>query len=154
MAFDPLSFSLVFKAVIDIKASEQLFYSYCEVEASVATRRRNLAHYGFICQCRVCQNATPESDEFREQYQTHIAELCTISGNVISGADTSWPTNKEFEDLLQFNKTAVEEGLDALPSYRELLGTLGLGYWKQGNVLKARDCFVKMQMIESIFNAS
>ncbi|KAF9474368.1 SET domain-containing protein [Pholiota conissans] len=154
LAFDPLSFSLVFKAVVDIKAGEQLFYSYCEVEASIATRRRNLAHYGFICQCRVCQNANLESDEFREQYQTRIAELCTISANVISGANTSWLTNKEFEDLLQLNKVAIEEGLDALPSYRELLGALTLGYWKQGNGLKARDCFVKMQVIESIFNAS
>jgi len=50
----------------DIKAGEEIHYTYCDPFLPVAGRRENLAPYGITCSCRACSTASPESDEFRQ----------------------------------------------------------------------------------------
>ena len=54
------SFSMQFYARRDIKAGDQLFYSYCLAHGNLAERQAELAPYGFVCKCAAaCVNATP-----------------------------------------------------------------------------------------------
>jgi hypothetical protein len=60
------SFSMQFYALRDIKAGEQLFYSYCEPDGNLAHRQAELAPYGFVCKCPACVNATPKLGKMEE----------------------------------------------------------------------------------------
>ena len=73
--FDIPTFSLRVIALREIKAGEQLFYCYCSPNESVKKRRKQLATYGFECQCKVCTNATPESDKLREEITDRIQKI-------------------------------------------------------------------------------
>jgi len=52
--FDIPTFALHVITKRAIKAGEQLFYCYCEANQSVKERQRELAPYGFVCQCEAC----------------------------------------------------------------------------------------------------
>ncbi|KAF9474385.1 SET domain-containing protein [Pholiota conissans] len=147
--FDIAAFAFVFTAVLDIKAGEQIFYPYCNIEASVAVRRRQLAPYGIVCECRVCTNATPESDKFREEYRSSTVELFAQAQQVMTGK--SWPTNDEFRELLIFQKAAIEEGLHAVSAYQGILGALTFAHMGRGHVAKVQELQVKMQKFAGIF---
>ena len=67
MRFNIPSFSIQFIATKEIKAGEQIFFSYCGKELSAAERKEKLARYGVICQCSACVNATPAKDQLRKE---------------------------------------------------------------------------------------
>ncbi|KAF8800126.1 SET domain-containing protein [Phlegmacium glaucopus] len=52
------SFSMQFVAVADIKAGEQIVYSYCmgSTECSKAIRAEQLLPYGIVCTCPACED--------------------------------------------------------------------------------------------------
>lgn len=59
----------------DIKAGEEIFYSYTDVHAPAAKRRKELEPYGSICTCKACPLATPQSDKFRQNSSKYIKIL-------------------------------------------------------------------------------
>ena len=74
-AFKLSAFAMVFMASRDIKAGEQLFFSYCDPEQPASKRRADLAPYGIAqCICSSCVNATPETDDIRTTYHARVAE--------------------------------------------------------------------------------
>ena len=72
--FKRSSFSFQFSAARDIKAGEQLFYAYCNVNQTASERKADLAPYGVVCQCICCANATPNTDKLRREFICRIAQ--------------------------------------------------------------------------------
>ena len=113
----------------DIKAGEQLFFSYCRLEGGVAKRRAELAPYGFECECPACVNATPETDKLRNTFEARIAELRKISLTSDGQIDV--------EDALKLEKDMVNEGLDGCSAFVVLVTVISMAYaklgkWKEG----------------------
>lgn len=110
------SFSLQFHALRDIKAGEEIFVSYIDVDVPAAERREQLAPYGFTCVCIACSRATPESDKFRQAAASEMKLL-----------DARFRTAKEYDQnrnngmrlvreiilpkVLEFRRKLREEGL-------------------------------------------
>jgi len=100
------SFSIFFYALRDIKAGEQLFYSYCSIEGTLAQRQAELAPYGFVCKCTACINATPETNNLRSTSRIRIAHLLKT---VLENSKIEEGT---LEEALRLEKDMVGEGLD------------------------------------------
>jgi len=110
------SFSLQFHTSRDIKAGEEIFVAYTDVDVPVVERRERLAPYGFTCACTACSRATPDSDKFR---QAAASEMKTL--------DARYRTAKEYDQkrnngmrlvreiilpmVLEFRRKLTEEGL-------------------------------------------
>jgi len=110
------SFSLQFHTLRDIKAGEEIFVSYTDVDVPAAERRERLAPYGFTCACNSCSRATPESDKFR---QAAASEMKTL--------DARYRIAKEYDQkrnngmrlvreiilpmVLEFRRKLTEEGM-------------------------------------------
>jgi hypothetical protein len=75
VGFDIPTFSLRVIALRDIKAGEQFFNCYFQPDRSVKERQRQLAPYRFVCQCKACVNATPESDKLREEIDEKLRAI-------------------------------------------------------------------------------
>jgi len=114
-AFKRSSFSLQFCAARDIKAGEQLFYSYCDVGEPVAVRRQELqSRYGFVCDCPACVNATPETDLLRQEYDTRLLKY----GEEIRHR----PLHHILQDVFVLQRDMVKEGLHTqAPHYLRVL---------------------------------
>ena len=114
-AFNLSAFAMIFFVIRDVKAGEQLFYSYCGLEKSASERKAELAPYGITqCICAACVNATPETDAFRKTFRARIQEY--------SRQSSIWPRLPKFpveilDDLLRFQRAAVEEGLETDNKY-------------------------------------
>jgi len=117
------SFSMQFCALRDIKAGEQLFYSYCEPDSNLEQRRAEIAPYGFVCECPACVNATPETDKPRNTFWTQIA---LFEKKVASSSAGLGETGVE--------NAVVKEGLDAEFQFVTLLKVICLAYVKLGNM--------------------
>ncbi|KAJ3515317.1 hypothetical protein NLJ89_g1838 [Agrocybe chaxingu] len=113
------SFSMQFTALREIKAGEQLFYSYCGMFQSAADRQKELAPYGFECKCAACVNATPARDKLRIEFQDKVALL------VLEGSRNTSDRNF-LNRLLQYEKEVVAEGLDSQSRYRFVVAFIGL----------------------------
>ncbi|CAA7270096.1 unnamed protein product [Cyclocybe aegerita] len=114
------SFSMQFVASREIKAGEQLFYSYCGVVQSAADRQEELAPYGFECKCPACANATPERDRLRIEFQDKVLGLVR---------DVSWmryPPDRDFLGrMLRYDQDVVAEGLNSQRMYRFVASIIG-----------------------------
>jgi hypothetical protein len=69
------AFAMIFYATRDIKAGEQLFYSYCAINQSASERKAELAPYGITCACASCVHATPETDALRKTFYAHTRNI-------------------------------------------------------------------------------
>jgi hypothetical protein len=59
--FDVKSFATQLRAIVDIKAGDEIFWSYCsEIPDTAADRQTFLAHYGFQCTCTLCTTSIYE----------------------------------------------------------------------------------------------
>ena len=110
------SFSLQFHALRDIKAGEEIFVSYTDVDAPVAERRERLAPYGFTCVCTACSCATPESDKFR---QAAASEMKVLNSRYCTAKEYDQKRNNGMRlvreiilpKVLEFRRKLREEGL-------------------------------------------
>jgi hypothetical protein len=106
---------MMFFAIRDVKAGEQLFYSYCSLEKSASERKDVLASYGITpCICAACVNATAETDALRQTFHARVQEY--------SMQCNSWPLLPKFpveilDDLLRYRRALVKEGLDTVNMY-------------------------------------
>ncbi|KAF9474369.1 SET domain-containing protein [Pholiota conissans] len=149
--FDKAAFAFTFKALVNIRAGEQLLHPYCETHASVARRRSQLDSYGFVCGCHVCANATPASDKFREVYTKRTSEFKARSWASVNGVDESWPNDRELKELEKFREITVKERLHNRPSYRHVLSALVLGYSKRGMFSKFQEVANAVKKNETLF---
>jgi len=121
-----------FYAVRDIKAGEQLFFSYCEPDGSLAERQAELAPYGFVCKCPACVNATPETDKLRNTFGTQIAlfekKLASSSGL----------GEVAVEKAVRLEKAMVKDGLDGEVQFVALLRVICSAYAKLGKMAESR----------------
>lgn len=141
MGFSTPSFSFQFSAVVDIKAGEQLFYGYCEVEQPVADRQLNLAPYGIVCSCPACTHATPETDKLRTEFRK-IAMDYIVNKNWIWNKATSGRVRhvaeSAIEPLMQFKDALIKEGLHYTSEYKSMILLLQNFYEAIGMKEKAR----------------
>ncbi|KAF8963506.1 hypothetical protein BDZ97DRAFT_1661641 [Flammula alnicola] len=142
------SFSLQFTATKDIKAGEQVFYSYASVFQGVAARRRELAPYGVICECPACVNATPETDKFREEMRLRINKYDRDGRTWIGG---KVPTRKDLEEMLQFQEAVIKEGLQSQQIYALLFAVIQTAYWKLGMNDKALEYLDQMEKYQKFW---
>ena len=116
-----------FYATRDIKAGEQLLYSYCAADRSLAARRTELAPYSFVCKCPACVNATPETDKLRTTFKAQIqAFRNTVLNSQIN------PT--VLKKALTLEKAMIKEGLDTEFPFVWLLEVISVSYEKLGKV--------------------
>jgi hypothetical protein len=134
--FDIPTFSHQVIAERDIKTGEQLFYCYCEPNRSVKERRRQLATYGFVCQCKACVNATPESDKLREEMEDRIQKIVNEKEEMFANPRFN---TRSLDPLLKLEKGIVREGLDFRNKFTNLIYVILEGYVK----LKNREYFNK-----------
>jgi hypothetical protein len=110
------SFSLQFHALRDIKAGEEIFVSYTDVDVPAAERRERLAPYGFTCVCTACSRATPESDKFR---QAAASEMKVLNARYRIAKEYDQKRNNGMRlvreiilpKVLEFRRKLTEEGL-------------------------------------------
>ena len=101
---------MVFFAARDIKAGEQLFYSYCSIEKSASQRKAELAPYGITqCICAACVNATPETDALRKTFNERVQEY--RRQRMIWQQLPRFPV-EILDELLEFQRAVIAEGLD------------------------------------------
>jgi hypothetical protein len=136
--FDVATFALQFIALRDIKAGEQLLYSYCAVTQSAKARQANLMTcYGFVCNCKACANATPASDRLREEFYDRIHRLFDERGAMYSDPQFNI---RSLDPLLQLEKDIVEEELDIKTSrFVQLLYVIAEGYRRLGHPAKSQE---------------
>ena len=136
--FSTPSFSFQCSAMIDIKAGEELFYSYCGVGQSVARRQAELAPYGIVCSCPACKHATPETDKFRTEYKTlannHIYNLL----NVLASSNFKRAAENVIEPVVKLKDAFIREGLHYTSEYKGLILVLQRLYEGAGKKEKAR----------------
>jgi len=128
------AFAMIFMASRDIKAGEQIFYSYCGIQQSAADRKTELAPYGIgQCICTACVNATPETDTLRKTFSARVKEYKSQS--------VTWerlPKGRKLpaetlDELLKYRKAVVKEGLDTNDNYwTEFIPALTTAFRKSG----------------------
>ena len=138
--FDIPTFSLRVIALREIKAGEQLFYCYCSPNESVKKRRKQLATYGFECQCKACTNATPESDKLREEITDRIQKVVDMKEEMFANPGFNL---RSLDPLLELEKDIVDEGLDVVDTFVDLLYIIFQAYKKLGNIPKQIEYFIK-----------
>ncbi|KAF9532763.1 hypothetical protein CPB83DRAFT_880434 [Crepidotus variabilis] len=152
--FDCASFSLQFYANRDLKAGEQLFYSYCYINTGVAERRAELAPHGVVCKCSSCVNATPASDKLRLTYIQESSKLHQLAlANWKQGQKTD---PKVFAAMLKLERDMINEGLHGEDPFYTLLVTIAGSYKFAGrptmgdNYLKRCPAKVQGHLIHSL----
>jgi hypothetical protein len=118
-----------FHAIRDIKAGDQLFFSYCSARGSVAERSAKLAPYGFVCKCPACINATPETDKLRNTFEAQIDAL----RKMVTGSQCD---EAALKDALRLEQDMVKEGLDAHLAFVALITLIYLAYVKLGRLME------------------
>ncbi|RXW17136.1 hypothetical protein EST38_g8724 [Candolleomyces aberdarensis] len=108
--FDPVTFTLRFTALRDIKAGSQIHVAYTSITDSKADRQKALAPYDFECACRACVNATPQSDKLR-QVSYSLTQTWRSQAINIWSKDLKL-TEKVLIPVLETKKRMEEEGLD------------------------------------------
>lgn len=138
--FSVPSFSFQCSALIDIKAGEELFYSYCGPTQPVADRQRELAPYGIVCSCPACKHATPETDKLRTEYKK-IAMGYILKNFNGGGATTSGKqrvTESAIEPVIKFKDALIREGLHYTSEYKGMIFHIQTFYEDIGMEEKAR----------------
>ncbi|GIQ79712.1 hypothetical protein KIPB_000395 [Kipferlia bialata] len=79
---------MVFHASRDIKKGEQLFVSYCHLEAPRAARQAKLDVYGFKCQCQLCAGLPKKAQANHDMIAMQF-ERCVSSTRQGPGTDAS-----------------------------------------------------------------
>lgn len=51
----------------DVKAGDELTFSYCDMTKEKTLRAWELKHYGFVCDCRACTEDEDDPDTFAHQ---------------------------------------------------------------------------------------
>ena len=143
------SFALQFTAVKDIKAGEQLFYSYTPQDVSAQTRQRNLAPYGIVCECYACINGTPESDRLHEELPQRIKHFTKLSDEWVKRPQNSL-TEKILEPVLELKNAIEKEGLETMDDYIPLLIVFHKVYTKLGLTAKADKCMAELNKAISL----
>ena len=141
--FSSRSFSLQFTAVKDIKAGEQLFYSYTPQELSAQARQRYLAPYGIVCECYACANATPESDRLHEEISQRINHFIKLSDEWVKRPRHSL-TEKILEPVVELDKAIKKEGLETGNDYMLLFIVFHKVYMRLGLAAKAKKYEVEL----------
>lgn len=142
--FDLSSFSLVFTTTRSVAADEQLFLCYCSIEQGVAGRAEELAPYGIAaCKCSVCINASPERDLFRAEFNRRAQEHFR-RGLEWQKDPNIVVTSAEFRELLDFQRIALEEGLDRTMFYAQFITAVIVVYRRLGLYKKANEIFSSM----------
>ncbi len=141
------SFTVQFFALRDIKTGEQIFHSYCRANKTLEERKAKLALHGFECNCRVCANATPESDRLRKNFETQITNFKTLA--------LKKPLRGILEQALKLEKDMIKEGLDIILNFGSLLIFISWVYAKLGNMEESeryqrlgseiKNCYLKNQ---------
>ena len=134
-----------FYAVRDIKAGEQLFYSYCR-PTNLAQRKAELAPYDFICQCPACLNATPETDELRDTFTSRIAPLKSLIENASFDEAT-------LTEAIKLEKEMVKEGLDVEFEFVTLLTAICLMCGKLGRLEESEKYGVLVESFNNCFKS-
>lgn len=86
-----------------------------------------------MCQCRVCINATPASDRFREELYDRIQNIFDEREAMFSDPQFSIGS---LDRLLQLEKDTVEEGLDNEACFLQLLYVIAEAYRRLQNRAK------------------
>jgi len=139
------SFSMQFYAIRDIKAGEQLFYTYCSARSSVADRQTELAPYGFVCKCPACVNATPETDKLRDSFASRI-----VLFKVLVESPTANLNLSAVEEAVKLEKNMTKEGLDSEVLFLTLLRAICLAYEKLGKLEESERYGVLVESFQKI----
>jgi len=133
VSIDVPTFSLQVIAERDIKSGSQLFYCYCQPDRSVKERQRQLATYGFVCICKACVNATPESDKLREEMEDRIEKIGDEYEEMFANPLFNI---RSLDPLVKLEKDIIKEGLDFGTPFMNLLYFIMKGYIKLGDSKK------------------
>jgi hypothetical protein len=136
--FSTPSFSFQCSALIDIKAGEELFYSYCGVDGSVARRQAELAPYGIVCSCPACRHATPETDKIRTEYRKINSDYLLKMAKVTSSSNRERVAESVIEPAVQFKDALIREGLHYTSEYKSMILVIQVLYESIGKEEKAR----------------
>ena len=132
-----------FYAVRDIKAGDQLFFSYCLSHDNVAERQATLAPYGFVCKCTACTNATPETDKLRKTFEAKILDFKRKVA-------TSQVNETLLKDALRLEKQMVKEGLDAHYAFESLVAVISLVCLNLGKLNKGKSMFSLWRIFDCV----
>ncbi|KXN91923.1 SET domain-containing protein 5 [Leucoagaricus sp. SymC.cos] len=135
-SFSIPSFSFKFHATLDIKAGEQLFFSYCGTDQSKAERHAELAPYGVVCDCPACEHATPETDQLRKDYRNRVKEYTFKISQWVLGSGMI--EESRIDEVLKFRGALIKEGLHMTSDYKALVLMIQLFYEKLGLKEKAQ----------------
>ena len=141
VGFDIPTFALRVVAVRDIKAGQQLFVSYCQLDQSVNERRRQLSPYGFVCQCKACVDATSESDKVREEWEDRLRKIVDEKAELFANPRFD---SRSIGPLLKLERDIVKEGLDFGQKFVDLLFIIFHAYGKLDNIEKEMEYFSKL----------
>jgi hypothetical protein len=136
MIFSIPSFSFQCSAIIDIKAGEELVYSYCGIEQPVANRQIELAPYGIVCTCPACTHATPETDKLRTQYKKIAMDFVLRVGAVNAGKRRV--AESAIDPMMKFKNALIREGLHYTSEYKAMILFIQHFYEDIGMEEKAR----------------
>ncbi|KAF8815516.1 SET domain-containing protein, partial [Phlegmacium glaucopus] len=134
--FEIPSFSIQYKARRYIKAGEQILYSYCRLDQTLAERRLELAPYGMVCTCSVCVNAMPETDKLRKEYAHGFAAIRDLLNRNTSNIKM---VDRFVEEIIKLQQAMLKEGLDIVDGYVDLMDLLESAYSRVGTKLNVTE---------------
>jgi len=134
-----------FYAIKDIKAGEQLFYSYCEPDSNLAQRRAEIAPYSFVCKCPACVNATSATDKLRNTFRTQIEKFEEKL------ASSSRLDKTAVYNAVRLEKDMVKEGLDVEPQFVTLLTAICSAYARLGKTAESKKYGLLVEAFKSCY---
>ncbi|KAF2175236.1 SET domain-containing protein, partial [Zopfia rhizophila CBS 207.26] len=98
----------------DIKADEEITLGYCDTTHDKATRRWELKHYGFFCDCLACTGDESDPDSFAAKSAARRFRLMELEQEMepLRGVFLELGAKKEgfVNQLLELAKLLIEEG--------------------------------------------
>ncbi len=135
--FDIPTFSVQVVATRNIEAGQQLFFCYRELKRSAKERQRQLlAMYGFVCQCKACVNATPESDKLQEEMNVRIEKITEEAEEMFANPQFNI---RSLDSWVKLEKEIIKEGLDFGDHFVVLLHKIYEAYEKLNIIKKQRE---------------
>lgn len=114
---------------------------------SAQDRQKILAnHYGIVCECFACANATPESDRLRLECVQQIRYFAKLSDEWVNHPGDCL-SEQVLEPVFELQEAIEKECLDIEPEFMVLLVVIYKVYTRMGLTAKAEQYKAKLDRI-------
>lgn len=130
--FNTKTFAGELHALRPIKAGEEIYVSYCNIEDPRAERQSHLKKYGFTCSCELC--SSPDLEEFRRRMVFSVRKLAPFLDHKKIDKFSKEELESAIKESTQWARQIEERNFHEADAYCKHLQVVAFCYSKLGNV--------------------